>query len=625
VRRALCALVAAALTAAAAPAHAATGARLAETAGARFPDRAYTLVLPEDRSLSAEQLRLTENGRSVGDIRVTSAAGGGGQRFGAVLAIDVSASMRGAPLTAAVKAARTFVRRRATNQPVAILAFAGTSQVLVPFTTDTAAIDDALARITVQGGGTHIYDATLDAVRLVREARIRSGAVVLLSDGGDHGSSEDLKSASAAARAAGTRIFTIGLQGRHSDFGTLNLLAAETAGEFSAADSFDALSRVYASLGVRLAHQYLIQYRSSAGPGERVAVRLRVDGIAGAAETSYATPAAPRHAAAPYQRSPLDRLVQSQLFAMLLALLLAAVITTATWHLLRGPKSTVGERMVAYVGPTDSVELTHAPGASASALLRTAERTLVRQGWWSALEERLDIARLEIDPVRLVTWVGLGTFALLSLLFVLGGPLIALLAWIAPLATWQVVQRKVTRQRALFAEQLPDNLQIIASAMRAGHSFAGALSVVVDDASEPTRTELRRVIADERLGVPLDTALGTVARRMESRDLEQVALVASLQRETGGNTAEVLDRVTDTVRERLALRRSVETLTAQGRLSRWVLTSLPVVLLIAMGLINPGYSAPLFNTTPGQVATVTAIVMLITGSLVIKRIVNIKV
>lgn len=281
--------------------------------------------------------------------------------------------------------------------------------------------------------------------------------------------------------------------------------------------------------------------------------------------------------------------------------------------------------MAAYVGPVDSVELTNVPNASAGALLRTAERTLVSQGWWSALEERLDVARVGVEPVRLVTWVGLGTFALFCLLFVLGGPVVALLAWIAPIATWQVVGRKVARQRSLFAEQLPDNLQIIASAMRAGHSFAGALSVVVEDAAEPTRAELRRVIADERLGVPLDKALGTVVRRMESRDLEQVALVASLQRETGGNTAEVLDRVTDTVRDRLALRRSVETLTAQGRLSRWVLTSLPVVILLAISLINPSYSAPLYNTTPGRVALVVATTMLISGSLVIKRIVNIKV
>jgi tight adherence protein B len=626
VRRWLCLVAAASLAAAAAPAaRAETGPRLAETAGARFPDRAYSLVLPEDRTLSADQVRLSENGRRVTGVRVTSATSGGAQRFGVVLAIDVSASMRGAPLAAAVKAARTFARRRAPDQPVALVTFAGATTVLVPFTTDGAAIEEALSRVATGRGNTHIYDAAGDSVRLLRDAHIRSGAIVLLSDGDDHGSQEDLKSASALARDAGARIFTIGLQGKNSDFGTLNLLAANTAGEFSAADSFDALSRVYATLGARLAHQYLVQYRSNAGPGEHVAVRLRVNGIPGVAGTSYGTPAAPRTVDAPFQAAPLDRLVQSRLFALLIGLLLAGVITTAIWHLLRGPKSTVGERMAAYVGPADAVELTQTPGASASGLLRTAEKTLVGQGWWSGFEERLDIAGLEIEPVRLVTWVGLGTFALFCLLFVIGGPVFSLLAWLAPLATWKVVQRKVDRQRKLFAEQLPDNLQIIASAMRAGHSFAGALSVVVDDAAEPTRGELRRVIADERLGVPLDEALGTVVRRMESRDLDQVALVASLQRETGGNTAEVLDRVTETVRERLALRRSVETLTAQGRLSRWVLTALPIVLLVAMSLINPSYPAPLFHTTPGHVALVLAAVMLVSGSLVIGRIVNIKV
>jgi tight adherence protein B len=161
--------------------------------------------------------------------------------------------------------------------------------------------------------------------------------------------------------------------------------------------------------------------------------------------------------------------------------------------------------------------------------------------------------------------------------------------------------------------------------MRAGHSFGGALSVVVDDAPEPTRRELARVIADERLGVPLETALGVVVRRMESKDLEQVALVAALQRETGGNTAEVLDRVTDTVRARMALQRMVNTLTAQGRMTRWVLTALPCVLLGVISAVNPGYIQPLFTTMTGRVLLGLAAGMVCAGSFVIKRIVNIKV
>ncbi|HYS69974.1 MAG TPA: type II secretion system F family protein, partial [Gemmatimonadaceae bacterium] len=152
-----------------------------------------------------------------------------------------------------------------------------------------------------------------------------------------------------------------------------------------------------------------------------------------------------------------------------------------------------------------------------------------------------------------------------------------------------------------------------------------ALSVVVNDAPDPARSEFQRVVADEQLGVPIDEALRVVVQRMESRELEQVALVGALQRETGGNTAEVLDRVTDTIRERFELRRTVSTLTAQGRMSRWVLTFLPVGLLLIISVVNPGYMHVMYQSTVGRVLLLMASISIIGGSLVIKRIVNIKV
>jgi tight adherence protein B len=112
---------------------------------------------------------------------------------------------------------------------------------------------------------------------------------------------------------------------------------------------------------------------------------------------------------------------------------------------------------------------------------------------------------------------------------------------------------------------------------------------------------------------------------MDSRDFEHVALVAALQRETGGNTAEVIDSVTETIRERLDLRRLVRTLTAQGRLSGWIVTALPVALLVIVSLINPHYIHPLFHRTAGVIALSMAAVMLVAGFFVIRRIVDIKV
>ena len=165
----------------------------------------------------------------------------------------------------------------------------------------------------------------------------------------------------------------------------------------------------------------------------------------------------------------------------------------------------------------------------------------------------------------------------------------------------------------------------LASGVRAGHSLVGGLSLVVNDADEPSRSEFQRVVADEQLGIPLEDALETVARRMDNRDIEQVALVSSLQRETGGNAAEVLDRVVENIRERQGLRRLVHTLTAQGRLSRWIVSALPVGLLLLISAINPTYMKPLFHHTSGKVILAIGAIMIVAGSLVIKKIVEIKI
>ena len=147
-----------------------------------------------------------------------------------------------------------------------------------------------------------------------------------------------------------------------------------------------------------------------------------------------------------------------------------------------------------------------------------------------------------------------------------------------------LVQGRITRKRRAFAEQLPDNLDVLTSALRAGHSLVGALTVVADDAPEPSKSEFRRVLAEEQFGVNLEDAFKVTVVRMSNQDLDQVALVARLQREVGSNSAEVLDRVVETVRAPMELRRLVRTLTAQGRLSRWILTLLPIGLLLILTL-----------------------------------------
>ncbi|MGH2862895.1 MAG: type II secretion system F family protein, partial [Solirubrobacteraceae bacterium] len=145
------------------------------------------------------------------------------------------------------------------------------------------------------------------------------------------------------------------------------------------------------------------------------------------------------------------------------------------------------------------------------------------------------------------------------------------------------------------------------------------------DAPEPSRRELRRAVLDEQIGIPLADALGHVTERMKSEDFQHVAIVASLQRETGGNTAEVIELVAKTVRERIEIRRMVRGLTAQGRLSGGILSMLPVAMLIFISLINPHYVHPLFHSSVGLIALGIALGLVAAGGLVIKKIIEIKV
>jgi tight adherence protein B len=196
---------------------------------------------------------------------------------------------------------------------------------------------------------------------------------------------------------------------------------------------------------------------------------------------------------------------------------------------------------------------------------------------------------------------------------------------VGPIALGSLVRYRREKQQRLFSQQLAQHLEELASAMRAGHGLVAGLRAMVEAALEPSRSEWARVVNDEQLGKPLDEAMHTLALRMDCYEVDQVALIASLHQRTGGNIAEVLDRVAEGVRERAELRRELQALTAQARLSRWVVTGLPFVLVGVIELVDPPYLRPLFKTTGGHVVLALAAMLLGIGALVMRKLTEIKV
>jgi tight adherence protein B len=582
-----------------------------------FPERGYVVSSPDGAALDASSLRVRENGRLVRDVRVTPVAASG-LRFGAILAVDASKSMAGAPFTAAMNAARTFVNERQEGAELGFVAFNGDVTVVQAPTTNAEALTEAFRDPPALAYGTRIYDALDRSIELLRDSRISAGSIVLLSDGADVGSGLGLDHVVAAAEKARIRVFTVGLRSDAYDGTALQEIAQRTGGTYAEAASADELDAIYAELGHRLASEYLVRYRSDARPESRVVVDVTLAGALNA-RADYVAPTPSR--IDPYHRSLVSRFVLSPASIAAVGLAFAALLGWALFVFTRGPERNLVER----IGHFSAEIPTNLVAHEREVLRKALAENRYTKGWWARLEHDLEIARLDWTA-RKVVFTSAGCSLALAFVLAQFSVVLALIGLVAPpVVAHTVVRSKLKRLRDVFADQLPTALQVLASSLRAGHSFSGALGVVVENAQEPARSELRRVVRDDQFGVPAEVALRRMAERMANRDLEQVALLAELQRTAGGNSAEVLDTVVDTIRQRSELRRLVRTLTAQGRMARWILTALPVGLTLFMWFMHPDIMSAFFSSSLGQIALLVAVAMVAAGSLVIQRIVDIDV
>ncbi len=187
------------------------------------------------------------------------------------------------------------------------------------------------------------------------------------------------------------------------------------------------------------------------------------------------------------------------------------------------------------------------------------------------------------------------------------------------------VSRAASKERDKFDRQLPEVLTLLATSLRAGYSIMQAIEAVAAEAPDPSNREFGQGMAEIRLGRPMIDALGDIAVRMESRDFEWTVMAISIQREVGGNLAEVLQSISETMLHRNRFRREVKALTAEGRMSMWIMSSLPFAVALLITFVNPGYLEPLYTTTLGVVLLVVGLIMMVIGISFMRKIVKIEV
>jgi len=579
--------------------------------------------------------RLRENGALVPDGNLTVQALRQTNRpVGTVLVIDTSGSMASnGALEQAKAAARQFVAGRGPNEWTAVVSFSSTPVVRSNFTQDAAALNAAIDELGAVGE-TALWDGLTVAAHLYDQRPELQPNIVLLSDGADSISAGTESQAVAALNGAHAAVFAVGIASEEYDPAGLQALVGAAGGSVASSADPTELGAEFTKIRTAIENQYQISYQSKSDGGS-----LELELTAGATRLSAHTRAGTvGSAGAPTAVSPSGGLFSSaagKLVLLVLAGLTAGMLAFALLQIFGKRTDSLQSRLSPYDGIADAEpdEIAGAPGASfvESGLVQRAvgltSKMAGRGDLLLKVEHLLEQANLPLRPAEALFFYGAGV-VLVGLAAVVAAPSVAVgLLFAAIVAVLPVVVLRQLRKRRLkaFEAQLPDTLNLLAGSLRAGYSFLQGLEAVVQETSDPMGRELRRVLAEARLGRPLEDALGDVAVRMESRDFDWSVLAIRIQREVGGNLAELLQTVAETMVQRSRLRGEVRALTAEGRISGVIMGLLPVGLGLFMFTASPGYINDLFSSVTGWAMVIGSAVMAAVGFAWINKIIKIEV
>ncbi len=580
--------------------------------------------LPAGNGLDPASVVASVDGRTLPIASVAAASTAQVQPPRVLVVVDTSGSMAGQPMADAQRAVSAFAAQAPADVQLGILSFATTPRLLVPPTVDRPRLLGAVTGLEAQGE-TSLYDAVVAGLQAVGDSGERR--IVVLSDGGDTRSKASLEQALAATRSSGVAVDAIGFNTGESVQTVLTRIAATGRGRVHAASSSSelasALSSTVRAQATALTVRVLVPQDLRGLRDLDVSATSQQGRLTATAPVTFGTPAAP----APATRGWWG--TKGSLAAGLAAIALSLAIACLVLFGGRSREGRTHQLLDRYTTvPRQVRDDLRTASPVARTALELANRVVAKRNLQDRLTLRLDRADVSLTPAEWLlvqAGVSLGTVLLLVLLDwnLLAALVFGTAAGVLVPRLYLAV-RGGRRQRA-FEAMLPDALQMAAGSLTAGYSLAQALDGLVREGSEPMATEVGRALAESRLGVPVETTLEGIAERMDSKDFKWVVMAIRVQREVGGNLGGVLTQVSATMRERAMLRRQVKGLSAEGRLSAYILVALPLLLVGYMYTLRRDYLEPLYTTVLGMVLIAVAVLLMSVGSFVMSRMVKVEV
>jgi len=594
--------------------------------GAEYPEVTLEITLPAEllRDGAKPTFDVKENGQVVTVVSAEPVADGAGRAPAqVVLLIDASGSMKGQPLDNARAAAHRFIDEMGATDQIALISFSWSPIVLSGFTSDRAALGAAIDGVQASGE-TAVNDAVVRAAELAATAPGGRATLVLLSDGGDTVSINSLAAATAAVRDRGTPVFVVALESGEYDPQTLAGLASASGGRLLSAQDSAELSNIYAGIARELTNRYLVTFTSR--EPNTADLELEVTARAGeAVSTGSGVIANPRYASGgEADAGPVRRDVGRDPLVWAVVLLAAfggsTLLGLAVFDVILPRRASLA-RVEFYDQTAESAEPSSRAAGVRGQMVDAVGYVAGRRGITRVIQDKLQRAGISLRPAEymyfhLIAVIGLG---LITRLLTGSLAITILMVALAAAVPLMLLEAAITRRVRAFEEQLPDVLNLLAGSLRAGWSISQAIGLVVEQMPPPASVEFQRVQTEARLGLPVEEALLNMADRLNSDDFRWTVSAIAIQRDVGGNLAEVLDIVASTMRERAELQRHIHSLTAEGRMSGGILMALPFAELLALLVVNPGYIGQLFESSLGIAMAVIGALLLLIGFVWLRR------
>lgn len=585
--------------------------------------------------LSKENFQVLENNDEVIDTSIKRIARIK-EPIGVVIVLDTSGSMKGEPIADAIDAALVFMNEMRSIDEFAVVGFADEVTIYSNFTSNRQKLKEFISEITAEGE-TSLYDGiflALDQFNIKEDIKYRYA--IVLSDGTDTVSKLTTKDVINKAIDEQVTIFSVALMSYDFNPTDIENISESSGGELLIAANSGELKELYRQISWKIRNQYKISYTSLWPNTETIKINIIVEEseLTSSVKTTYENPF---YAPAPtkiikipkrpffltiFDRWWMKLIIYASIFiGVTLFLYVIILLIIPPSQLLKKRTEFYGYKPVRKSIEEEDEYKKGGINRFASFISRIA----AKRGFVELFTLRLERAGMKIRGSEFISIhiIVLMISSLVIYTFTNNLPLTVVAILLGAISPFIFIKFKASQRIKKFHEQLPDTLQLIGGSLKAGYSFNQALGMVQDETKPPISDEFKRVLSEIRMGSPEKDALDNMAKRINSEHLDWTVMAISVQREVGGNLAEVMDIIASTIRERDRVMNQIKALTAEGRISAYILIALPIVVGMILSILNREYVSLLVTTKLGLIIIAIAFTLMVIGSVWIIKIVRV--